>query len=176
VKAIIAEPPKKNSAKLANIPTPTPGKNEVLLKTLCVGIDGTDREIDEGIYGISPRNCDFLVLGHEALARVQGIDERIEGFSEGELVTPTVRRPCDENCLNCRKDETDMCLTGNYYEHGIYRLHGFASEYAVAYADSLVKIPEELKDVAVLLEPLSIAEKAVTQVLRIQKRMMWKPM
>lgn len=175
MKAIIAEPPKSNSARLTEIPKPTPEKGQVLLKTLCVGIDGTDREIDEGIYGTPPSGYEYLVLGHESLARVQKIGEGVKGFSDGDIVVPTVRRPCEENCLNCQIGETDMCLTGNYFERGIYRLHGFASEYAVSDANFLVKIPAALGDVAVLLEPLSIAEKAISQSLRIQDRMTWKP-
>jgi len=175
MKAIIAEPPKRNSVKLVEIPKPIPGESEVLLETLCVGIDGTDREIDEGIYGTLPNGFDYIVLGHEAIARVQEIGDKVTGFSEGDLVVPTVRRPCEENCLNCRVGETDMCLTGNYFEHGIYRLHGFASEYALSNADFLVKIPTELEDVAVLLEPLSIAEKAVAQSFKIQRRAEWQP-
>lgn len=175
MKAIVAEPPKRNSVKLVEIPKPIPGESEVLLKTLCVGIDGTDREIDEGIYGTPPKGFDYIILGHEAIARVQEVGDQVTGLSESDLVVPTVRRPCDENCLNCRIGETDMCLTGNYYEHGIYRLHGFASEYALSDANFLIKIPKTLEDVAVLLEPLSIAEKAVAQSFKIQKRAEWQP-
>ena len=175
MKAIIAEPPKRNSVKLAEIPKPLLGMGQVLLKTLCVGIDGTDREINEGIYGTPPSGSRYLVLGHEAVARVQKIGDQVESFSEGDMVVPTVRRPCNENCLNCRTGETDMCLTGNYFEHGIYKLHGFASEYAVSDAKFLTKIPTELEDLAVLLEPLSIVEKAVSQSFKIQERMVWKP-
>lgn len=175
MKAVIAEPPKTNSVKMVEIPRPIPRKREVLLRTLCVGIDGTDREINEGIYGTPPNGFDYIVLGHEAVARVQEIGKQVRGFSEGDLVMPTVRRPCEENCLNCRIGETDMCLTGNYFEHGIYRLHGFASEYAVSDASFLVNIPRELEDFAVLLEPLSIAEKAISQTFKIQQRMEWQP-
>ena len=175
MKAIIAEPPKRNSVELVEIPKPLPEKGQILLKTLCVGIDGTDREINEGIYGTPPSGSHYLVLGHEAVTRVQEIGGQVESFSEGDLVVPTVRRPCKENCLNCRIGETDMCLTGNYFEHGIYKLHGFASEYAVSDAKFLIKIPTELEDIVVLLEPLSIAEKAVTQSFKIQERMAWEP-
>ena len=175
MKAIIAEPPKRDSVKLVEIPEPIPKEREILLETLCVGIDGTDREINEGVYGTPPKGSDYIVLGHEAIARVQEIGDQVKGISEGDLVVPTVRRPCEENCLNCRIGETDMCLTGNYFEHGIYRLHGFASEYAISDADFLVKIPSRLEDVAVLLEPLSIAEKAVSQSFKIQQRAEWQP-
>lgn len=175
MRAVVAEPPKRNSVKLVEIPKPIPRESEVLLRTLCVGIDGTDREIDEGIYGTPPSGFDYLVLGHEVVARVQEVGDQLKGFSEGDLVVPTVRRPCEENCLNCRVGETDMCLTGNYFEHGIYMLHGFASEYAVSDANFLVKVSPKLEDLAVLLEPLSIAEKAVSQSFKIQQRMEWHP-
>ncbi len=175
MKAIIAEPPQKNSVRLIEIPKPLPKKGQVLLETLCVGIDGTDREIDEGLYGTPPRGSGYLILGHEAVARVEEIGHKSGIFSEGDLIVPTVRRPCKENCLNCRIGETDMCLTGNYFEHGIYKLHGFASEYAVSDANFLVKVPTELEDLAVLLEPLSIAEKAVSQSFKIQERTRWDP-
>jgi len=65
--------------------------------------------------------------------------------------------------------------TGHYYEHGIYKLHGFASEWAVTDANYLVKVPRELADVAVLLEPTSIVEKALHQIYTIQNRMIWEP-
>ncbi|HER54695.1 MAG TPA: glucose dehydrogenase [Candidatus Bathyarchaeota archaeon] len=175
MKALVVKPPKRNSVELAEISTPVPSENQVLLETLCVGIDGTDREINEGAYGEPPEGSDFLVLGHEALARISAVGDSVRGFSLGDLVVPTVRRPCWENCLNCRNGEVSMCLTGNYYEHGIYKLHGFASEYALCDSDFLVKIPDELENVAVLLEPLSVVEKAVSQVFKIQQRMIWEP-
>jgi len=68
-----------------------------------------------------------------------------------------------------------MCLAGNYTEHGIRGRHGFAAEYAATEADFLVPISVELAGHAVLLEPLSIAEKAVDQIQRIQKRLRWDP-
>ena len=97
MKAIVAEPPKRNSVKLVELHKPIPKQGEVLLRTQCVGIDGTDREIDEGIYGTPPNGFDYIVLGHEVIARVQEIGEQVLGFSEGDLVVPTVRRPCKEN-------------------------------------------------------------------------------
>jgi len=68
-----------------------------------------------------------------------------------------------------------MCLTGNYREHGIKRLHGFGADFAVSDVDFLVKVPSKLADVAVLLEPMSVAEKGVYQAFKIQERMLWKP-
>ncbi len=173
LKAIVASPPNKMSARLEEIPDPEPGPGQIMLRTVCVGIDGTDREIHEGIYGTPPDGLSYLVLGHEALAKVERKGRDAEGFEQGELVVPTVRRPDD--CVNCRSAESDMCIKGDYKEHGINGLHGFASELCISDADFLVKVPEELSDLAVLLEPMSIGEKAIQQVQRIQQRMVWKP-
>lgn len=173
MKAIIVEPKNKKSARLADIDKPKPSTGQVLLEILCVGIDGTDREINEGVYGEAPEGSSFLVLGHEALARVREVGEFVLGFNVGDLVAPTVRRP--GKCAYCQVGEVSMCPVGDYSEHGILKLHGFASEYAVSDANFLVKVPMELENVAVLLEPLSVAEKAVSQVFLAQKRMSWMP-
>lgn len=138
-----------------------------------IGIDGTDLEINQGLYGEAPQGSDYLVCGHECLATVESAPSSSPGIQKGDLVVPTVRRP--DNCLNCRSGESDMCSMGDYKEHGIKGLHGFCSEFTVTDANFLVKIPEELSDMAVLLEPMSVAEKAILQTFKIQERMVWKP-
>jgi len=175
MKAIVVEPHNADSVRLADVDKPIPSDKLVLLETLCAGIDGTDWEINKGFYGDAPEDYDYLVLGHEALSNVNDFGKKVQGFAKGDLVVPIVRRPCWQNCSNCRVGEVDMCLTGDYYEHGIVKLHGFASQYALSDADFLVKVPGELKDIAVLLEPLSVAEKAISQVFKIQQRMQWEP-
>ncbi|HIH04231.1 MAG TPA: glucose 1-dehydrogenase [Methanoregulaceae archaeon] len=175
MRAIIATPGTPGSARLEEILEPDPGAGQVRLETLYLGIDGTDREIDAGAYGAPPDGSSYLVLGHEAVCRVDGIGEGADGLARGDLVVPVVRRPCPENCLNCRAGEADRCITGHYREHGIFKLHGFASEYALSDAQYVVKIPPDLLDVAVLLEPLSIAENALSSIGTIQKRMAWEP-
>ncbi len=175
MKAITAIPGTKGSVQLTEMPQPAPKPNEALLRIMKLGIDGTDRDINAGFYGAAPDGEKSLVVGHEALSVIESIGGKVTGFAEGDLVVPTVRRSCGENCLNCRSGESDMCLTGNYYEHGIYKLHGFASELALSDAGYLVKIPKELTDVAVLLEPTSIVEKAVYQIYKVQERMKWTP-
>jgi threonine dehydrogenase-like Zn-dependent dehydrogenase len=67
-----------------------------------------------------------------------------------------------------------MCYTGHYREHGIKQLNGFASEYALSDASFVVKLSESLSRLGVLLEPLTIVEKALTQTLNLQNaRLTW---
>src|SRR5262249_5302771 len=97
----------------------------------------------------------------------------VVGFGPGDLVVATVRRPC--GCSNCSASETDMCTSETAPERGIRRQHGFLAEYFVERPAFLVRVPRALRAVAVLLEPLSVAEKAVFQVQAIQRRRRWQP-
>ncbi|HVH15782.1 MAG TPA: glucose 1-dehydrogenase [Candidatus Angelobacter sp.] len=154
-------------------PEPSPASGEALLRANKIGICGTDLEIIQGSYGEAPASLDYLILGHECLATVAEAPSNSSGVKKGDLVAPTVRRP--DGCLNCRNGESDMCLTGQYKEHGIRGLHGFCSEYSLSDVNFLVPVPAELSDVAVLLEPTSVAEKGVFQSFKLQERMVWKP-
>jgi threonine dehydrogenase-like Zn-dependent dehydrogenase len=63
-----------------------------------------------------------------------------------------------------------------YYERGINLRHGYLTEYYVEDAEFLVPLPDSLRDVGVLLEPLSVAEKGINQALEIQRRLkVWEP-
>ena len=176
MKAIVVTPMVANSLRIKEMDPPAVSKGEMLLNVQKVGICGTDRDIIAGFYGASPTGSDFLVLGHESLSRVAELGSGVRGFKPGDLVVPTVRRNCPENCLNCRNEESDMCLTGHYKEHGIKELHGFASEFAITDASFVVKLPESLIDVGILTEPLTIVEKGEIQTYLMQEsRMKWKP-
>src|SRR2546430_2024210 len=159
MRALTVTPGVKNSIRLDDIDPPTPSSSQALLRVREIGICGTDLDINQGFYGEAPLGSNYLVTGHESLAIVENIPGNSPGISKGDLVVPTVRRP--DSCMNCLAGESDMCLTGNYREHGIKRLHGFASEFAVSDVDFLVKVPSKLANVAVLLEPMSVAEKGI---------------
>ncbi|MGD0477674.1 MAG: glucose 1-dehydrogenase [Nitrososphaerales archaeon] len=176
MKAIVVTPKKQGSLRLEDLEEPKQGKNDVLLEVQKVGICGTDRDIIEGFYGEAPEGGDFLVLGHESLCRVAELESNVTGLRAGDLVVPTVRRDCWEHCLNCRSGESDMCLTGDYKEHGIKGLHGFARELAVSDGRYIAKLPESLAGTGVLLEPMTIVEKGLVQTYRVQEaRMKWEP-
>ena len=98
-----------------------------------------------------PRARTQLVLGHEAL----GVVERDgHGFARGDLVSATVRRSCG-HCIACAEGSPDSCLTGDYSERGITRLHGFARELVGESPAQLVPIPRDLGRLGVLAEPTS---------------------
>jgi threonine dehydrogenase-like Zn-dependent dehydrogenase len=148
---------------------------EVKFRTLEVGICGTDKEICTFVYGSPPLGSEYLVLGHEALGEVVEVGSEVSKFKPGDLVVPTVRRPCaHEYCRPCRSDLQDFCATGDFTERGIKMTHGFMTEYVVEEEKHLNFVPHDLRQVAVLVEPLTVAEKALAQVWQAQKRLPWE--
>ncbi|MFC0212347.1 glucose 1-dehydrogenase [Paenibacillus chartarius] len=149
--------------------------DEVLVRVLCVGLDGTDREILVERYGVPPAGESGLTIGHESLGVVveAGADS---GLERGDLVTALVRRPCREpDCVNCRNGRADYCETGRYAERGIKGAHGYLAEYYKEEARYVVKVPRTALSYGVLAEPQSIVEKVWDQVQRVQQRLIWEP-
>jgi threonine dehydrogenase-like Zn-dependent dehydrogenase len=168
--------PKTREVRVIERPYPEPVKgNQVLLRILEVGICGTDREIAAFHYGSPPAGSDHLILGHEALAEVVETGPEATVCKAGELVVPTVRRPCPHrHCAPCRAHRQDFCITGDFAERGIKDAHGFLQEYVVEEDEYLVHAHRQLAEVAVLTEPLSIAAKAAEQGAAIQQRLPWE--
>jgi threonine dehydrogenase-like Zn-dependent dehydrogenase len=173
MRAVAVTPLRAGSARQVELPVPTVTRGTALMRVLEVGIDGTDTEINSGLYGEAPPGFDFLVIGHEALSVVEAVGEGVSGFAPGDLVVSTVRRPDD--CPNCQAGESDMCVFGKYTERGIRAAHGYMGEYYAETPAFMVRIPPALRPFAVLLEPLSIVEKATFQAWKIQERMLWQP-
>ena len=169
--ALLTLPGTPHSTTVDEVPDVAPAAGEVLLRTLRVGVCGTDREIDEGLFGAAPEGEEQLVLGHELLARVERDGH---GFERGELVAATVRRSCG-HCAACAAGAPDACMTGDYQERGITRLHGFGSELVAEAPEHLVRIPAELGTLAVLAEPASICARGIRHARAIGDRQPWKP-
>jgi threonine dehydrogenase-like Zn-dependent dehydrogenase len=146
----------------------------VRVRTLEVGVCGTDAELCAFDYGEPPRGEDVLIAGHEALGVVEEVGPAVEHLEAGDLVVPSVRRPCGHSrCTPCATGNQDYCVTGDYTERGIKGAHGFLAEEFVDDERYLHIVPPELREIAVLTEPLTIAEKALEQYTAIQRRLPW---
>ena len=171
MQALITTPLEGGTTRTATVPDPEPRAGALLLRTLEVGVCGTDREISAGEFGSPPPGETDLILGHELLGVVV---EGGEGFSEGDLVTATVRRSCG-HCHACEEGAPDACDTGDYTERGITALQGFASELVVEDAEHLVAIPGALGRLGVLAEPSSICARGIRHLTAIGDRQPWEP-
>jgi len=147
---------------------------QVKLRMLEVGVCGTDKDICAFALGSPPPGADHFILGHESLGEVVETGPAVPDLRAGDLVVSTVRLPCaDAACPACRAGHPDFCTTGNYSEHGIKDLDGFMTEFVVEDRARLHPVPHELREVAVLVEPLTIAEKALIEVDEILTRLPW---
>lgn len=169
--------PAKRSVEIIDIPEEkVENERDVKLRVLEVGICGTDREISRFQYGIPPAGADFLILGHEGLAEVVEAGSGVSEFQPGDLVVPLVRHPCPHAwCGPCRMNRSDFCISGDFIERGIKGEHGFMRSHMIERPEFLARVPHNLREVAVLTEPLTIAEKAFGQVSQILERFPWYP-
>jgi glucose 1-dehydrogenase len=179
VQALLTTPGRPGTTRIGAIPEPAgatgavgaAGAAGVRVRTLEVGVCGTDREISEGSFGVAPAGEADLVLGHELLGEVVADGG---GWSAGDLVTATVRRGCGR-CAACAASAPDECDTGRYTERGITALHGFAREMLVEDPAQLVRIPAALGRLGVLAEPTSVCVRGIRHARTIGERQTWRP-
>lgn len=171
MRALTVVPGQAGSGAVREVPDPAASDGEVLIDVIRVGLCGTDAEIERGEYGRAPDRSNLLVLGHESFGRVA---RDSNGLKKGTPVVASVRRPDD--CPNCQSGEQDMCLWGKFSERGIGGIHGFCAERFAERPEYLFAVPEQIADVAVLLEPLTITEKGWRHLSAMQRRMtVWQP-
>jgi threonine dehydrogenase-like Zn-dependent dehydrogenase len=178
MKAIAVYPGQKNSVHLANLPMPSldeiPDGRGVLVRLLRCGVDGTDKEINAAEYGAAPEGFDFLTIGHENFGRVEAVGANVTQLSPGDYVVATVRRR--GSSIYDQIGLYDMTTDEVYFERGVSRRHGYLTEYYVDDPEYIVKVPDGLRDIAVIAEPLSVAEKGIIQAYEIQRRLkVWQP-
>jgi len=186
MKAVAVLPGKPNSVHLRDVPTPKlleqphphvcliPEGRAVLVKVLQVGVDATDREINEALYGNAPPGGEHLVIGHECFGQVVEVGEKVTDVKPGDYVSCTVRRP--GGSLFDVIGRNDITSEEVYYERGINLCHGYLTEHFVDDAEYVVKVPQNLKHLGVLSEPASVCAKAIEQAFLAQHRLqVWQP-
>lgn len=173
MKAVGITPRQAHTARLVELPMPSldeiPNGRGVLVKILQVGVDGTDKELHLGEYGAPPPGYNFLVTGHESFGKVVEVGPKVTEFVPGDYVVATVRRP--GHSIYDQIGTYDMTSDDTYYERGINLRHGYTTEYYVDDPEYIVKVPQGLKGIGVLLEPMSIVEKGIYQAHEIQRRL-----
>jgi threonine dehydrogenase-like Zn-dependent dehydrogenase len=174
MKAVAVIPERAEIRLIDQEPPMLRGPRDVRVRILEVGVCGTDREICRFDYGTPPPNGPHLIIGHESLGEVLEVGPEVTRVRPGDLVVPMVRRPCaHDHCAACRAEHADFCFTGDFRERGIQSAHGFMAEQIVDDERYMNVVPPALRDVAVLVEPLTIAEKALAQIWEVQHRLPW---
>jgi len=160
--------------RLFEVTRPEPSPGDVLVRTLRVGVDGTDREVVAGAHGGPPVDDDYLVLGHEAVGVV--VDPTTTEFERGDVVVPMVRRPPPSGANEYfERAEPDMAPPSACVERGIDGAHGFMSEYFTSPAQYLIPVPDAYAEWGFLVEPISITEKALELAYASRSSFSWTP-
>ena len=139
MRALTVAPGTANSARVEDVPEPPRSDGAVLVRTLALGVCGTDREIVSGSYGWAPPGEKRLVIGHELLGEVCEAPAD-SGFRPGDRVVGIVRRPDPVPCPACAVGEWDMCRNGRYTERGIKERNGYGADFFRIEPDFLVKV------------------------------------
>ena len=133
------------------------------LRILNVGVCGTDREIASFLYGRRPTVPITWCWATNALGEVVEAGPEVTGSQAGRSGHPDgapALRPSGMHRLPGRAGRISA-ITGDYTERGIMKMHGFMTELIVDEARYMNPVPAAIRDVAVLVEPLTIAEKAL---------------
>ena len=136
-----------NELVVTEIPTPTPGPGELVIKMLACGICGTDRHILVGEY---PAKMP-LVLGHEFGGTVTAVGEGVD-FKIGDLVSVDPNIICG-TCDHCKAERSAHCR--NLIALGVTINGGFA-EYVVLPKSQAYLVPKATNPLHLgLVEPLA---------------------
>lgn len=140
---------------LDELPVPTPGPDEVLIRIEAASICGTDLHIKRWDQWSSERVRPPLTLGHELCGTVVAVGSSVRGVAEGDYVSAESHVTCGI-CFHCRTGKAHMCERTQIL--GVDRNGGFADYVvvpaAVVWQNNRAKIPPEL---ACLQEPFGNA-------------------
>ena len=145
---------------IADLPAPSPGTGEVLIRVAACGICGSDVH---GYDGSSGRRIPPIVMGHEAAGVIAAVGEGVTGHRAGDRVTFDSTVYCGV-CEFCRRGEVNLCDDRQVVgvSCGDYRRAGAFAEYVTVPERILYRLPENLSFAdAAMLEAVSVAIHAV---------------
>ena len=145
--------------RVDEVPRPSPGPGEALVRVEAVGICGSDvHYFREGRIGTTVAS-EPIVLGHEASGVVEEVGEGVEGLEPGDRVAVDPAVPCGR-CEWCRRGDPNLCPYVKFL--GTPPTDGALRELIAHPADALFKLPEDLSyEDGAMLEPLGVALHAV---------------
>ncbi len=125
---------------LQDVPIPTPGAHELLIRVKACGICRTDLHIIDGELN-DPKLP--LIPGHQIVGIVQACGAAVDGFTIGQRVgVPWLGGSCG-HCTYCMQGQENLCDEAKYTG---YQLNGGFAEYCVANSQFCFPVPENYPD------------------------------
>jgi len=139
------------------VPAPSPGPGEVLLRVQRIGVCGSDIHV---YHGKHPYTSYPVVQGHELSAVVEALGPGVTGIEPGRKVTAMPQIVCGE-CAPCRRGDSHIC---DRLKVQGFQAPGCAQELWVTRADRLVPLPDSFSfEQGALVEPVSVAVHSVAR-------------
>jgi len=132
-------PIEKEPLKWVDLPVPSPGPKEILVKVSACGICHT--ELDE-IEGRLPPNLP-IILGHEIVGRVEGLGSGVARFALGDRIGIAWINSACGKCRFCLEGNENLCL--EYKGTGCHANGGYA-QYTVVSEEFAYPIPDRFSD------------------------------
>lgn len=154
MKALVIDKP--HHASVQEVPYPSPGRDEVVIRVERVGICGTDFHIFEGEF-LSPYP---IIPGHEFSGTIHECGEGVEGFRIGERVTADPSLFCGR-CVYCLTNRGNQC--GNWGALG-NTVNGSMAEFVAVPARNVIRIPDTMSfETAAFIEPIACVVHAMNR-------------
>ncbi|WP_433755192.1 zinc-dependent alcohol dehydrogenase family protein [Nocardia sp. CA-135398] len=149
MRAVVIEKP--GNFAVQNVPDPTPGPGEVVVRVDAVGICGTDAHIADGEFPPTPYP---IVPGHEFAGSVVALGTGVDGVRVGDSVAVDPSLFC-EACHYCAIGRGNLCERWGAIGDTV---DGAMAEYVAVPAANCYRLPETLSMThGALVEPLSCA-------------------
>jgi threonine 3-dehydrogenase len=159
MKAIVKTKPQRG-AELLDVPVPTPGEGQVLIKVRATSICGTDLHIYQWNEWANNRLGPLLpqIMGHEVAGEVVELGPGVKHLKVGDFISAETHVPCG-HCYECLTGNMHICLNMNIF--GV-DMDGVFAEYAVVpEVDAWVNPPDLPPAWASIQEPLGNATDTV---------------
>jgi len=161
MKAIVKTSEEAGVFEVKEVPTPKPGRGEVMVRVKAASLCYTDVAILNNKYkGRRPVPIP-IIMGHEGTGVIQELGEGVENCAVGDRVGLEVLYGCGA-CINCLNGNSNMCA--NWRHIGI-TYNGIFAEYVVVPARAAHRLPDNVSFIdAACLEPVSLTVRTLTQV------------
>src|SRR3981081_422071 len=126
--------------RLVELPIPTPGPGQVLVRVSVCAVCRTDLHIVSGELR-DPKLP--LVIGHMVVGRVQSLGEGAQRFAPGQRIGVPWLGYVDETCRFCRRGLENLCVNAHFTG---YHMDGGYAEFCVADERFCFPLPESYDD------------------------------
>jgi L-iditol 2-dehydrogenase len=135
--------------EIKDVPKPSAGPDQVVIKVDSAGICGTDLHIYLDEFETHPP----VTIGHEVAGRIAEIGTNVTGWKEGDRVTTETYFYTCGRCFDCRRGRRNLCLQRRSIGS---KQDGAFAEFLLTPASNLIRIPDDLDlESAALTEPLA---------------------